>query len=262
MTVGSLLGIGRPVPALVAALVLARALPCPAQPSPEAITFAASDGVTVFADLHRPLRGSEFVGSIVILFHQAGGDARGEYRAIVPRLVAAGYAVLAVDLRSGGDRFGGPNRTASSLDREFGYCEAYPDLEASLSWTTDHYSGSRIAAWGSSYSAALVIRLAADHPDDVDAVLAFSPASGEPMEGCRPEEVLDRLRTPTMALRPDREMDIESVAAQALEFERNGIVVVVSEGGVHGSSMLDPERAAGDVEPTWQAVLEFLAAHL
>ena len=65
-----------------------------------------------------------------------------------------------------------------------------------------------------------------------------------------------------MALRPDREMDIESVAAQALEFEQNGIVVVVSEGGVHGSSMLDPERASGDVEPTWQAVLSFLAAHL
>ena len=107
-----------------------------------------------------------------------------------------------------------------------------------------------------------MIRLAVDHPDYVDAVLAFSPASGEPMEGCRPEEVLDHLRTPTMALRPDREMDIESVAAQALELERNGVLVVVSVGGVHGSSMLDPDRASGDVEPTWQAVLEFLSAHL
>ena len=237
-------------------------MPALSQPVPDEVTLVAADGIAVFADLYRPPSSSDRRGAIVLLFHQAGGDARGEYASIVPRLLRAGYEVLAVDQRSGGDRFGGTNRTVAQLDREYGYCEAYPDLEAALGWAVESHGAHRIAAWGSSYSAALVIRLAADHPDDVDAVLAFSPASGEPMEGCRPEEVLDQLRTPTMALRPDREMDIDSVAAQALEFEQNGIVVVVSEGGVHGSSMLDPERASGDVEPTWQAVLSFLAAHL
>ena len=254
--------VGRGSAFLAGALLAASATPVLSQPAPEEITFVAADGIAVFADLYRPPGMSAGDGTIVILFHQAGGDARGEYASIVPRLLQAGYEVLAVDQRSGGDRFGGVNRTMAELDREYSYCEAYPDLEAALGWAVENNDARRIAVWGSSYSAALAIRLAVDHPDDVDAVLAFSPASGEPMEGCQPDEVLGDLRTPTMALRPDREMGIESVAAQALELERNGVVVVVSVGGVHGSSMLDPDRASGDVEPTWRAVLEFLSAHL
>ena len=50
--------------------------------------------------------------------------------------------------------------------------------------------------------------------------------------------------------------------AQARELELHGVEVVISEGGVHGSSMLDPVRTSGDVEPTWRAVLEFLSANL
>ena len=41
--------------------------------------------------------------------------------------------------------------------------------------------------------------------------------------------------------------ELEVLNAQARELERNGVVVVVSEGGVHGSSMLDPARASGGV---------------
>lgn len=256
----------RPVrlrPAVLAGAFLAAcAAPVLSQPVPEEVTFVAADGIVVFADRYHPPPESDRDGATIILFHQAGGDARGEYASIVPRLLQAGYEVLAVDQRSGGDRFGGVNRTVAELDREYGYCEAYPDLEAALAWAVESGPSDRIAVWGSSYSAALVIRLAVSHPESVDAVLAFSPASGGPMEGCRPDEVVGDLTTPTMALRPDREMEIESVAAQAVELERHGVVVVVSEGGVHGSSMLDPKRASGDVEPTWQAVLEFLSAHL
>jgi acetyl esterase/lipase len=254
---------GRPrSAALAGALLAAWALPAVSQSASTEVTFVAADGVAVFADWYQPPGPSDRDGAIIILFHQAGGDARGEYSLIVPRLLDAGYQVLAVDQRSGGDRFGGVNRTVAELDREYGYCEAYPDLEAALAWAIESLQADRVAVWGSSYSAALVIRLAVNHPESVDAVLAFSPASGEPMEGCRPDEVLRHLTTPAMALRPDREMEIESVAAQALDLERNGVVVVVSEGGVHGSSMLDPVRASGGVEATWQAVLEFLSAHL
>ena len=247
---------------LAGALLLAWTTPSLPQAAPEEVTFAAADDLTVFADVYRPVDGLESAGPVVILFHQAGGDARGEYEAIIPRLLLAGYAVLAVDQRSGGDRFGGPNRTAAAAGREYGYCEAYPDLEAALAWAHESGLAGRVAVWGSSYSAALVIRLAADHPDDVEAVLAFSPASGGPMSACLAEEVLDRLRTPTLALRPSREMEVESVAEQARVFVEAGLQVYVSEGGVHGSSMLDSSRASGDVEPAWSVVLDFLALHL
>jgi hypothetical protein len=57
-------------------------------------------------------------------------------------------------------------------------------------------------------------------------------------------------------------MEVESVAEQARVFSEAGLQVFVSEGGVHGSSMLDPSRASGDVEPAWTTVMEFLEVHM
>ena len=60
-------------------------------------------------------------------------DARGEYGAIVERLLEEGFEIFAWDARSGGDRFGGTNRTVAGLaSPSAGYCAAYPDLDAAL----------------------------------------------------------------------------------------------------------------------------------
>jgi len=220
------------------------------------VRFAAADGVEVYGDLHRADAGAD--APLIILFHQAGGSARGEYGPIIPRLVSAGYHVLAIDQRSGGDRFKLPNRTAAGVEGEVGYCDAYPDLEAALVFaaTTD-LSGPRVI-WGSSYSAGLVFKLAAEHPEDVAAVLGFSPASGEPMAGCDPGDSLAGLKAPTLALRPIQEAEIEAIQAQTEAFKGAGVEVYVSDPGSHGSSMLVPERAGGDTEATWGVVLAFL----
>jgi hypothetical protein len=50
----------------------------------ETVTFPASDGVTVTADLANP--GGK---PLLVLFHMAG-SSRGEYRDIAPRLNALG----------------------------------------------------------------------------------------------------------------------------------------------------------------------------
>ena len=224
----------------------------------EEVQFNAIDGTVVFADLHRA--NADLEAPLIILFHQAGGSARGEYAEIVPRLLEAGYHVLAVDLRSGGDRFGIDNRTAAGVHGEVGYCDAYPDLEVALAYvkTTD-FTGPRVI-WGSSYSAGLVFKLAAEHPESVAAVLAFSPASGEAMEGCRPEASLSRLKVPTLALRPINEAEMEAVQAQTAEFEAAGVQFFVADPGTHGSSMLVEERAGGDPSATWEAVMSFLTS--
>jgi len=221
------------------------------------VSIPAEGGVTLTADLHLEHPES---APLVLLFHQAGGDARGEYGPIVPRLLAAGYNVLAVDQRNGGDQFGVMNRTVARLDDQlYEYCAAYPDLEAALSWAVARGLGGRRAVWGSSYSAALVFQLAAKHPRDVAAVLAFSPASGEPMRGCEPEPWAAKLTVPALALRPAREMEDESVRSQLEQLSAMGIHTRVADPGVHGSSMLVAERAGGDTEPTWKVVLDFLA---
>jgi len=227
---------------------------------PREVTFASTQGVTVYADLYRE---HDRDAPLVILFHQAGGDARGEYGPIVPRLVEAGYNVLAVDQRNGGTQFGGVNRTVAHLDDQaFDYCDAYPDLEAALAWAVAEGLGGPRAVWGSSYSAALVFQLAAKHPDDVAAVLAFSPASGEPMRGCEPEPYAKGLAAPALALRPAREMEVDSVREQLEALAGMGVKTWVADPGVHGSSMLVPRRAGGDTDATWKVVLDFLAASL
>jgi len=222
------------------------------------IRFKASDGVELFADLHRAAAPDD--APVIILFHQAGGSARGEYKTIAPRLVEAGYHVLAVDQRSGGDRFGDPNRTALALGQESGYCDAYPDLEAALAYPPSvALTGPRIV-WGSSYSAGLVFKLAAEHPSEITGLLAFSPAGGDPMQGCKPTDFLAQLRVPALSLRPENEAAMEPVIAQTAVLEGAGVKTHVASPGVHGSSMLVSERAGGDTEPTWSVVMRFLGS--
>lgn len=221
------------------------------------VILKTSDGVDVYGDLHTVIEGKS--APMVLLFHQGAANARAEYSGIIPVLLARGYNVFAIDQRRGGDRLGGTNRTVDQLEAsEYGYCDVYPDLEAALTYVkVQGYTGKRIA-WGSSYSATLAIQLAAKNPDDIQGALAFSPASGDPMEGCRPETYLENLASPLLVLRPQREMEIESVQQQFDLFKEAGHQTYIAANGVHGSSMLNPDRVEGSVDPQWQTVLQFI----
>jgi len=226
----------------------------------DAFTIEAADGVTLYGDLYLGPEGK--AGPLILAFHQGGGDARGEYGTIAPRLVRLGTSVLTIDQRSGGDRLGGPNRTVEALGESAPMCDAYLDLEATLRYAVEEGFTGRRVAWGSSYSASHVIRLATEHADALDGVLAFSPASGGPMADCHPNDRIPEVEIPLLALRPAGEMEIESVATQMALFQDNGHQTFVSSPGTHGSSMLNPDRVEGDVEPTWEAVSRFLRAVL
>lgn len=243
------------------AMLTGLALAVAATAKPVEVSFEAADGVRVFGDVYASAEGR--AAPIILLFHQAGGDARGEYQRIALRLLDEGYNVIAIDQRSGGDRFGGVNRTLAALDNaEFGYCAAYPDLEAALAYARQAGFSGRLAVWGSSYSAALVFQLGARHEQEIDAILGFSPAAGPPLADCALRPYLDDLKVPALALRPQREFEIESVRAQLEMFERMGVQTYVANPGVHGSSMLSDERVQASTEATWRVVLDFLQANL
>lgn len=220
------------------------------------VTIETADGVSLFADLLETTRGRD--APIVLLFHQAGSSARGEYRTIAPRLINEGYHVLATDQRSGGDQFVLANRTVRAIGKNASYCEAYPDLEAALSFAKDQGFGGPIFVWGSSYSAGLVINLGVDHPEEITAILSFSTAASGPMEPCSSNQIVDQLNVPMLALRPRSEMSRQGAIDQQEHFQQLGFETHVSENGVHGSSMLSPWRIDGDPEPTWEVVLDFL----
>jgi len=223
------------------------------------VSFKTLDDVTIYGDVYA-LGDTPKSAPLILLFHQGGGDARGEYLPLASRLAGEGYILLAIDQRSGGDRFGMTNRTLAGVEgEEYSYCDAYPDLEAALQFALDSGYTGKIAAWGSSYSAALVFRLATEHSSDIDTVLAFSPASGEAMTGCRPEPYSEKLTQSLLVLRPDREMEIPSVRSQIELFAEHGHQTYVATPGVHGSSMLNAARVEGSTENTWKVVLDFLA---
>lgn len=145
-----------------------------ANPGVESVDFPTEGGIQGRADVYVSKNES---GTLVLLFHQAGWS-RGEYREIAPKLVEAGYRVMAVDQRSGGAVNGVQNEThrrATKMGLARSYLDAYADLEAALGYARKKLGATRIIAWGSSYSASLVFRLAAEHPEVVTAVMAFAP---------------------------------------------------------------------------------------
>lgn len=227
----------------------------------QTLTVDTSDGVTIhgecfFADL-------DANAPLILLFHQARSNGRGEYGdAIVPWLNEAGFRAIAWDQRSGGELYGSTNRTVAGLSEgtATGYCDASPDLQAAL----DHVIGSGLAdkviAWGSSYSAALVFKLAADNPQTVQGIVACSPAAGGPLESCGARAFVDDIDAPMLVLRPASEMQHQSSVEQRDILVGAGADFRVVEHGVHGSSMLVDSRTGSDMSQARAGVLAWLQA--
>ncbi len=223
------------------------------------ISFYTEDSVKILGDLFEYQKAAP----CILLFHQGGSNARGEYHEIINHLVADGFNVLAIDQRLGGQTYGSYNRTIAAMPlNEFTYCDAYLDMEGALAFMTKNgFTGPKIL-WGSSYSASLAIKLADTHQQDVAAVLAFSPASGGPMQPCKPDDYFASLKLPLLLLRPKNEMEIESVAKQFQLAADHNHEVYIAENGTHGSSMLIENRVKANVKGNWERVNAFLQKSL
>ncbi len=221
----------------------------------ENVSFHTSDSVTVFGTFYK--RDKQF--PTILLFHQGGSNATAEYRTIIPMLAEHNLNILAIDQRVGGQIYGSYNKTIVDITTNtYGYCDAYPDLEAALDYVIQNaYNGKKIL-WGSSYSASLVIKLANNRPDDVSGVLAFSPASGEQLKDCLPNPYFETIKVPLLILRPDREAQFESVQEQLKLAQSFGHQTYVAKNGLHGSSMLVKERVQKDTSENWNIVNTFI----
>lgn len=222
-----------------------------AQPRATPVTLRASDGVAVRGAFYAAARPR----ALILLFHQAG-SGKGEYATIAPKLANAGYSALAIDQRSGGAMFG-PNETAAALGRPASFLEAERDLEAALAWGRTRRLP--VILWGSSYSAALVFRVAARHPGQVKAVLAFSP--GEYLGGpALVRQAAARVRVPVFVTSSEDEDEIAAalriLAASPASIKEQ---YLPRSGGAHGSATLIPARNSRGATSAWRAVSEFLA---
>ena len=221
----------------------------------EPVTIRAADGVTVYGQVWRAAGAKP---PLIVAFHQAESSS-AEYELIAPRLVEAGFTVLAIDQRSGDGAFGGTNRTAAALGRAASYDEALPDLAAALAWAKADAKGAPVIVWGSSYSAALAFVLAAAHPGDVSAIVAFSP--GEYLAG--KQTVRSAAAKVSVPVWIDQASSAEESARSAVILkavkasDKHQFSAKVKS--THGSSTLRADSNPTGAETHWQALLAFLA---
>jgi len=220
------------------------------------ITFPSLDKLEVTADVSVVHDSS---APFIVLFHQAGWS-RGEYKEIMPKLNALGFNCMAIDQRSGGKVNGVKNETnarATKAGKPAEYLDAYQDLQAALNFAHTHFATGKLIVWGSSYSAALVIKLAADNPGIVDGVLSFSPG----------EYFGNALSVGRVAKKVQCPVFITSAKA-----ERGNWLPIFSQMPSSGKQFFTPKTAGNhgsralwskfeDSDSYWQAVTAFLKLH-
>lgn len=217
--------------------------------SAEAVTLTAPDGVKIAGVYTR----TENPKALILLFHQAG-SGKDEYALIAPRLAGYGYSSLRIDQRAGGGLFG-VNETAKALGREASYLDAKQDLEAALAWGVQQKLP--VILWGSSYSSSLIFQLAAEHPEQVRALLAFSP--GEYFD----DKTLIRtaaakVKAPVFATSAQDGKEIDEARNILAAVPGDKTQFVPEQGGIHGSSTLLRSKNPEGAEPAWKAVIAFL----
>ena len=172
----------------------------------------------------------------LILCHQAGWS-RGEYASTADTLYRLGLNCILLDQRSGKEVNGVENLTAeraASKKLDQSYEAAEQDMVAMVEWVNEVYDGEVILV-GSSYSAGLALKIAADHPDWVDQVVAFSP--GEYYEGLNLAQSIDKLEVPCFLTSSKKESEEVQKLFEVIDSKKK--VQFIPEGdGDHGSRVL------------------------
>jgi pimeloyl-ACP methyl ester carboxylesterase len=221
------------------------------------ITFPSQDGLTITAKTYivNPKE-----NPFIILFHQAGWS-HGEYKEIAPKLNKLGYNCLAIDQRSGGEVNGVVNQTyknAIEKKKSTTYLDAYVDMQAALDYVIKKYNPDKLIIWGSSYSAALSLRLAAEYIENVDGVLSFSP--GEYFEKLGKSktfitESVEDLKCPVFVTSAKNEKSKWESIYNAILSKDKTYFLPESKGN-HGSRALWEQFE--ESEDYWKAVTKFL----
>jgi len=225
----------------------------------ETITFPSKDGLQITADTY--IGETEKNRPLIVLFHQAGWS-RGEYAEIAPKLNGLGFNVLAVDLRSGKAVNGITNQTAKGArkaGKKTRYIDALPDMESALLYARNLAGkDSKIIAWGSSYSSALVLQLIGEKPDLADAVLSFSPGeyfnkSGKPANWIK--QSAQSINVPVFITSAKSEKGRWSAIFKTIK-SKNKVSFTPKTKGNHGSRALWDKFS--DSKAYWLAVTQFL----
>ncbi|MGV6829602.1 MAG: alpha/beta hydrolase [Flavobacteriales bacterium] len=217
------------------------------------IKFSASDDVIITADTYlTKLKNAPFI----ILFHQAR-FSRGEYLEIAPKLNQLGFNCIAIDQRSGNKVNDIVNQThisATAIGKATQYPDAIPDLEATLKYVNENYQPSKIIIWGSSYSSALVLYIASQHPTEIDGVLSFSPGEYFTINNQKIKNFAAQVTCPVFITSAKDEQEYWQDIYNAIPSKKTYFLPKTA--GKHGSKALWNKNQGN--ETYWKAVKSFL----
>ncbi len=228
----------------------------PTEQTTTTVTFPTTDNLTVTADLYWT---GDANAAFILLFHQAN-YSRGEYLEIAPKLGALGYNCLAIDQRSGGAVNGVVNETskaAKAARLPTAYPDAYADLQSALSYVESTYAPKKLIVWGSSYSSSLALILASEHPNEIAAVLAFSPGEYFKLDGKQVADYAAKIIQPAFITSAKSEENAWRAIADQIK-SAGSVFFVPKESGKHGSSALIKQTP--NSAEYWTAVEGFLAS--
>lgn len=218
----------------------------------ETIKFPSEDGIEITADLYK----IDDIAPWIILHHQAG-FSRGEYLSIAPKLNKLGFNCIATDQRSGKEVNELINQThlaAEKQGKETKYVNAIPDLKATLQYVKSELKAQEIIIWGSSYSAALTFYMASQYPEDIKAVLAFSPGEYFEVGDKTISSFAAQVKCPVFITSAKKEEEYWRVIYDAVPGEK--YFYLPQEEGFHGSRALWPEKEGHEL--VWKEVEEYL----
>ena len=171
---------------------------------------------------------------------------------------------MATDCRSGGEVNGIVNETARRADeagkriRRGDFNKAYPDVVAALQYARANFADGPLIAWGSSYSASLVLRASAENEGLVDGTLSFAPNDRAKWTRDWMMETAEKIKHPTFITSGRIEKKNWKWLSEKLPEDQLTSFLPQSP-GQHGSRALWTKFK--EHEDYWTAVEDFLAAN-
>ncbi len=214
------------------------------------LNFPSGDGLMITADWY-PVSSNL---PVILLCHQ-NNSSRGEFIDACLRLNKLGFNCLAVDLRVGAEIKGTPNETAEAAKKKNlkpSYQDAEQDMVAALDYLYQKYNRP-ITILGSSYSASLALKVAAENPN-VASVIVFSP--GEYFDDKKfVSNHIQKLNKPIFATSSRSEADGVTDLLKDVN-SRIKIQYIPASRGDHGAKVLWPDSQYN--QEYWIALMSFL----
>ncbi len=116
---------------------------------------------------------TEPTGTVLVVHENRGLNPYVED--VARRVAKAGFVAFAPDALHPVGGYPGNDDEGRELQRSLDQAKIEQDMIAAIQWARANHAEGKLLLWGSSYSSALALRIAGEHPEEIDGVLAFAP---------------------------------------------------------------------------------------